>query len=327
MLLAGPVGHNLGPLHGSWSYTWQGADESKYPESTRTILEAFTEVLGEDNVVAAAVEGFNDPGNYDAAQLGELAADVDYIVLALGERAYAESPGALDDLNLAEQQKELARAAALTGKPVILVLAEGRPRIIRDIEPDMAGIVLAYLPGSQGAQAIADVVFGDYNPNGKLPYSYPQYTGDILPYDHGVLADVQQLTPGVVTYSGYKPQWPFGFGLSYTTFEYRNLQLGGDTMHGDGSLEVSVEVANTGERDGFHSVDLFVSDLYASLSPAARKLRDFDKVFVKAGEIVTVKFELDRQDLEFVNADLQRVVEPGEFRVTVGDLSANFTYQ
>jgi len=331
VLLAGPAAHNLGPLHGSWSYSWQGDVEANYPKTTQTIFAAFTEKLGAENVetMAAepAVKGFGSPGNYDIEALTERAANVDYIVLALGERAYAESPGALDDLNLPDNQKALARAAAATGKPVIFILTQGRPRIIRDIEPLAKGILLAYQPGSQGAQAITDVIFGDYNPAGVLPFSYPQYTGDILPYDHGVLAEIQQLKPSVITYNGYKPQWPFGFGLSYTTFEYSDLQLSKSMVGENDQLEVSVLVKNTGDRAGHHAIDLYVSDLYASLSPAVRKLRRFTKVHLEAGSSKTIKFALNREDLEFVNADLQRVVEPGEFTVSIGDLSETFRFQ
>ena len=327
VLLAGPAAANLGPLHGSWSYTWQGDDEAVYPESTKTLLEVFVERLGQDRVIAVAEPGFNAEGNYDAAKLKELAQGVDAIVLALGERAYAESPGWIDDLNLPSRQKALARAAAETGKPVILVLVEGRPRIINDIVPLADGILMAYQPGSRGADAIADVVFGDYNPGGVLPFSYPQFTGDIMPYDHGVLAEVQQLRPAVITRGGYKPQWPFGHGLSYTTFEFTNLQLDRETMLNGDSLRVSVTVTNTGQRAGHKAVDLYVSDLYASLSPAAKKLKRFGKVHLEAGQSETIGFELHEDDLSFVNLDLQRVVEPGEFRVSVGELSQTFTYR
>lgn len=327
ILLAGPAAANLGPLHGSWSYTWQGENEAVYPDSTKTLVEALVERLGSDQVVSMAEAGYQNEGNYDSARLVELAESVDVIVLALGERAYAESPGWTDDLNLAQEQKALALAAAETGKPVILVLVEGRPRVINDIVPRMDAILLAYQPASRGADAIAEVLLGDYNPSGVLPFSYPQFTGDIMPYDHGVLAKVQQLKPSVITYDGYKPQWPFGHGLSYTTFEYTALEFDRGTLKGDDKLKVSVTVKNTGDRDGWHSVDLFVSDLYASLSPAVRKLRAFDKVFIETGQTVTVPFELTRHDLEFVNLKLERVVEPGEFRVTVGGLEKTFRYE
>jgi beta-glucosidase len=331
VLVAGPAAHNLGPLHGSWSYSWQGDVEANYPKSTKTIFKALKEKLGDENVetmaVEEAVKGFNSPANYDTGALRERAKNADYIILALGERAYAESPGALDDLNLPKNQKALVRAAAATGKPVIVVLTEGRPRIIRDVEPLAKGIILAYQPGSQGAQAITDVIFGDHNPAGVLPFSYPQYTGDIMPYDHGVLAEIQQLTPSVITNNGYKPQWAFGHGLSYTTFEYSDLVLSKTTMGENDVLEVSIRVTNTGDRDGQHAIDLYVSDLYASLSPAVKKLRRFTKIDLDAGEAQTVRFELLKEDLSFVNADLQRVVEPGEFKVSVGDQSANFHFQ
>lgn len=327
VLLAGPAARNRGPLHGSWSYTWQGADERAYPEETPTLHDALVEKLSSEHVTTLGERGYGKAANYDTARMRELAADADYVVLALGERAYAESPGALDDLNLDERQKALARAAAESGKPVVFVLAQGRPRIIRDIEPLAGAILLAYRPGSQGARAIADVLFGDHNPSGVLPFSYPQYTGDHLPYDHGVLASVQQLTPGNVTYGGYKPQWPFGHGLSYTTFEYENLALSRDSMGAGETVEVSVTVRNTGARAGGHTVDVFVSDLYASLSPAARKLRAFGTVDLEPGESERLTFRLGQDDLSFVNANLERVVEPGEFKITVGELNASLRYE
>ncbi|MGD9265195.1 MAG: glycoside hydrolase family 3 N-terminal domain-containing protein [Lysobacterales bacterium] len=327
VLLAGPAAMNLGPLHGSWSYTWQGDNENVYPESTKTLRDVFVERLGAAQVLTVAQKGFHADGNYDVEKLNSLASEADVIILALGERAYAESPGWTDDLNLAAEQKALAKAAAETGKPVVLVLVEGRPRIINDIVPLVDGILLAYQPGSRGADAIADVVFGDYNPAGVLPYSYPQFTGDIMPYDHGVLAEIQQLKPAVITYGGYKPQWPFGHGLSYTTFEYSDLKLDRKVLGKGESLKVSVTVNNTGGRGGHHAVDLFVSDLYASISPAARKLRRYGKAYIEAGGAQTIEFELQTDDLSFVNLDLKRVVEPGEFRVSVGDLSDTFTFK
>lgn len=327
VLIAGPAAMNLGPLHGSWSYTWQGDKEEAYPGSTRTIFESLVEKLGSERVSVSAGQGYENKKNYDTSRLDELAAEVDYIVLALGEPAYAESPGGIDDLNLPEEQKALVRAASKSGKPVILVLVEGRPRIIRDVEPLADGIILSYQPGSQGARAITDVLLGDFNPSGVLPFSYPQFTGDILPYDHGVLAEIQQLTPGDITYNGYKPQWPFGHGLSYTIFEYSNLQLSRNVIGKGDVLEVSFVVSNTGKHGGHHAIDLYVSDLYASLSPAVRKLRGFKKIYLEAGNSTTVRFELQEDELSFVNEALQRVVEPGEFRVQVGDLAGTFRYQ
>ena len=327
ILLAGPAALNLGPLHGSWSYTWQGDREEAYPAETRNIYQALVERLGSERIELLAEIGFDSRGNYAAERLAEQAQNADYIVLALGEPAYAESPGALDDLNLPQEQKALVRAAAATGKPVIVVLVQGRPRIIRDVEPLADGILLAYQPGSQGAAAIRDVLFGDFNPSGVLPFSYPQFTGDILPYDHGVLAEIQQLTPGRITRNGYKPQWPFGHGLSYTTFEYGDLELGAEKLTAGGVQTVNVRVSNSGSRGGYHTVELYLSDLYASLSPAVRKLRGLRKIYLEAGESADVSFELNEAALSFINADLQRVAEPGEFRVQIGDRAATFRYQ
>lgn len=326
LLLTGPAARNLGALHSSWSYVWQGDDELAYPDSTMTIADAVTERFGDDNVVVMADPEFSASANYDGARLQQLAAGVDAIVLALGEPPYAESPGAIDDLSLPEKQIQLAEAALGTGKLVILVLVEGRPRVLGPIVAGMAAVVQAYRPGSRGAEAIADVLSGDHNPSGVLPYTYPKYSGDLMTYDRRASADVQQLTPGNITYGGYKPEWPFGHGLSYTTFELEDLKLDRSSMHPGGKLEVSVTVRNAGRRDGEKVVDLYISDLYASLAPAERKLRRFDKVFVKAGKKEFVRFVIGEEDLAFVNADLKRVVEPGAFKVIVGDQEADFRY-
>ncbi|MDB4528804.1 glycoside hydrolase family 3 C-terminal domain-containing protein, partial [Pseudomonadales bacterium] len=278
---------------------------------------------------ALTVMGFpkySDARNYDAQKLKQLAKKADYIILALGEPAYAESPGALDDLRLPLNQIQLAQAAHATGKPVVLVLAEGRPRVIADIVEKTGAIMQAYRPGSQGARAIAGVLTGEFNPSGVLPYSYPQYTGDITPYDRRVLSDVQQLTPGNVTKKGYKPQWPFGFGLSYSTFAYSNLSLSQSTMKKNESVRVSVTVKNTSGRAGKHAVELYISDVYASLSPAAKRLKKFTKIFLSAGEQKLVHFDLHSKDLEFVDASLRRVVEPGDFKLQIGDLEKEMKF-
>ena len=191
-----------------------------------------------------------------------------------------------------------------TGKPVIVVLFEGRPRVLGDIPDTAAAVVQAYRPGSRGAEAVVEVLYGDHNPSGALPYSYPRYSGDITPYDRRVLADVQQLTPGKVTYGGYKPAWPFGHGLSYTEFEFSDLRLDRDVMKKGETLTATVRVANTGDRAGEKIVDLFVSDLYASLSPAHQKLRGFSRVSLEPGESVDVSFDLTTADLSFVNSAL-----------------------
>jgi beta-glucosidase len=327
LLVAGPAAWNVGALHGSWSYTWQGRDESAYAQETLSLAEALLAAAGAERIVTMGKPAFDAPENVDTATLVELAADADAIVLALGEHSYAESPGALDDLNLPDDQVKLALAAIGTGKPVIVVLLEGRPRVVRKIVGGSDAILQAYRPGSRGAEAIVDVLYGDYNPSGVLPYSYPQFSGDITPYDRRVLANVQQLLPGTVTYGGYKPQWPFGHGLSYTSFAISDLGIDKETVGQGDTLEVTVTVTNTGDRDGHKVIDLYVSDIYASLSPAEQKLRRTTKIHLRSKESREVRFTLDASDLSFVNAELQRVVEPGEFRVTVGSESVGFEYR
>ncbi len=332
VLIAGPAANNLAPLHGSWSYSWQGDQEERYPETTQTVLEALQDKITKSSVRSLAFEGFDNPKNYDAKGLKKATKNVDYIVLVLGENAYAESPGGIDDLTLAQNQIDLAKAAIATKTPVIMVLAEGRPRIVREIEPGIKAIVQAYRPGSQGAKAIVDVLFGDYNPSGVLPFSYPQFTGDIMPYDHEFLAEVQEIgvgngNVGVGGSGGYKPQWSFGHGLSYTTFEVSNLKVNKKAYTTTDTIDVSVTVANTGKREGGYAVDLYVSDLYASESPAVKRLKRFKKVFLDAGQQTTIEFSLTQDDLAFVNRQLDRVVEPGEFRILVGNQSVDFVIE
>ena len=325
VLLAGPAVRNLGSLHGSWSYSWQGDQERNYPDTTQSLADAFSDQFG-NLLTVMGFPKYSDPRNYDTEKLKRLAKESDYIVLALGEPAYAESPGALDDLRLPLNQIQLARAAYTTGKPVIIVLAEGRPRIVADIVEESGAIIQAYRPGSQGARAITGILTGEFNPSGVLPYSYPQYTGDIMPYDRRVLANIQQLTPGKITRNGYKPQWPFGFGLSYSTFEYSNLSLSQSTIKNNESVRVSVTIKNTSDRNGKHAVELYMSDLYASISPSTKRLKKFTKIFLRAGQQKDVHFDLNKKDLEIVSASLDRVVEPGDFKIEIGGLEAELKF-
>jgi beta-glucosidase len=247
----------------------------------------------------------------------------------LGENSYAESPGSIRDLTLDARQIALAQAAIKTGKPVILVLVEGRPRIISSFVDGTKAVIQAYLPGSQGANAIADVLVGDYNPGGKLPYTYPRTTGDFVMYDHKFTEANIEEAPGVFTDTGYKPQWPFGFGLSYTTFEYSDFTLSTDTLVGDAKLKVSVKVKNTGAIDGDEVVQVYTRDMYASVVPNLRRLRAFERISLKAGEEKTVTFELSKDDLSFVKEDqaahtFTRVTEDGEFKVMVGGYGFDF---
>jgi beta-glucosidase len=328
VLVVGPAAKSLSALHGCWSYTWQGTDEKWYPKSTLTIVDAIREKIGAGNV--SYVRGSEFDGMVLQAHTAvEEAAHADAIVLCLGEDAYAETPGDLDDFNLPACQLDLARALYETGKPVILVMVEGRGRIIREIEPDARGILMAYWPGSQGARAIANVLFGDTNPSGKLPFTYARYANNLLTYDRkGNDRLNEDSPPGGHDASEYRPQYDFGYGLSYTTFGYTNLTLSGPTMKRKaGPLTVSVQVSNTGTNAGTETVELYTHQLYASLTPPQKRLRAFKKIALAAGETSLVKFDLSVHDVEFVDAESKVVAEPGDFEVLVGNLRRKFTLE
>jgi beta-glucosidase len=326
VLVAGPSAQSISALNGCWSYTWQGNQEQWYPQDSKTILQALTDKLGAGSVTTTTAKGFDSPDNYDTVKLKAAAAGVDAIVLCLGENAYAESPGNIRDLALPEEQTALAKAAVATGKPVILVLTEGRPRLISGIAPLMKGILMAYWSGKKTAEAISDVLLGDYNPGGKLPFSYPRSMGEMVLYDRKPTEEVREIFNSDMTMNGYNPLFPFGWGLSYTRFEYGDLQLSADKLGAAQQLSVHITVKNTGSRDGKHTVELYTHEHYASITPNMRRLRAFKKIFLKAGESKTVDFVLNRNDLAFVNAQLKTVTEPGAFDVMIGDKKATFTY-
>lgn len=325
VLVAGPGAQSITALNGCWSYVWQGNQEQWYPKDSKTILDAITDKLGASNVVTTTGKGFDNLINYNAAALKTAAANVDAIILCLGENAYAESPGNTRELALPDEQLELAKAAVLTGKPVILVLTEGRPRFITTIAPSMKGILTAYWSGKKTAEAIADVLFGDYNPDGILPFSYPRSMGEMVLYDRKPTEDVREVFNDNIS-SGYDPLFPFGWGLSYTTFEYGDMQLSSSTLKGDADLTVSITIKNTGNKDGKHTVELYSHDLYASITPNMQRLRAFKKISLKAGESQAVTFTINKNDLAFVNAQLQTVTEPGDFELMIGNKKAKFTY-
>ena len=326
VLVAGPAARSISALNGCWSYTWQGNQEKWYPADSKNIVAALTDRLGADHVTTTAVAGFDSPANYDTVALKTAAAGADAIVLCLGENAYAESPGNIRDLALPEQQAALARAAAATGKPVIFVLTEGRPRFITGIAPLASGILLAYWSGRKTAEAITDVLTGAYNPDGRLPFSYPRSMGELVLYDRKPTEDIREIFNSDMNMSGYDPLFPFGWGLSYTTFTCDELKLSSGHVTGNTKLTVSVIIHNTGNRDGKHTVELYTHEHYASITPNMRRLRAFKKIFLKAGESQTVSFTLDKNDLAFVNAQLKTVTEPGEFDVFIEDQKAQFTY-
>jgi len=326
ILVAGPSARSISALNGCWSYTWQGNDERWYPAGSKTILDALRDKLGAANVLTTAVPGFDSRDNYDTSVLKAAAAGVDAIVLCLGENAYAESPGNIRDLALPDQQTALARAAAATGKPVILVLTEGRPRFITGIAPSMKAIVMAYWSGRKTAEAVSDILLGDYNPDGRLPFSYPRSMGEMVLYDRKPTEDIREVFNDN-SGGGYDPLFPFGWGLSYTQFDYSDLQLSADKLDATGKLTIRVTVKNTGSRDGKNTVELYTHERYASITPNMRRLRAFKKIFLKAGESQNVSFTLDKTDIAFVNEQLHTVTEPGDFDVMIGDKTAVFTYR
>ena len=327
VLVAGPSAQDITSLHSSWSFVWQGTDASQYPEGTQSIKEAIEKKIGKKNVISSAQADYDDPANFDVDRLAKDAAKADYIILCLGEKAYAESPGVIDDLTLDENQLALAQAAIATGKPVILVLVEGRPRVISKVEEDLKGILMAYRPSTMGAEAIADVLFGDHNPSGILPFTYPRHANDLVLYDRKGTEEIREDRPNVYGQGGYNPQWPFGFGLSYTTFAFENLKTDKTTFKAKDEVRVTVEVKNTGKKDGKVAVELYSKDLYASITPSAKRLRKFDKIDLKAGETKQVSFTVSPKDLAFVNTEGKWVTEPGEFELLVGDQVVKIDYR
>jgi beta-glucosidase len=308
VLVAGPTSNLLSAMNGGWTITWQGQREELYPQEKQTALEAIQEEIGADKVVYAAT--------MEEALNAINSKKVDVALLFLGEKTYTETPGNIDDLNLDPAQIELAAAVEKTGIPTVITLFEGRPRVIRSIVDQAAAIVMAYLPGMEGGRAVADVLFGDVNPSGRLPFTYPRAPNALTLFDHIPMESKND--------NKYNPEWPFGHGLSYTTFRYSSLRVSQKTIGPKESVKVSVTVKNTGRVFGKEAVDLYVTDMYGSVSRPVRTLGGFKKVALKPGESQTVEFELGFDELSFVNADLKRVVEPGEFVVSVGQLQEKF---
>ncbi|MDI9431179.1 MAG: glycoside hydrolase family 3 N-terminal domain-containing protein [Planctomycetota bacterium] len=315
VLVTGPTANLLSVLNSGWTITWQGDNEALYPQEKYTILEAIRAKIGEDNVTYVNAVMFGEekdiPGAVAAAQ------NVDVIVACLGEPAYCETPGNIDDLTMSEPQVKLVKELAATGKPIVLVLVQGRPRVIRTIVDDAAAILTAYCPGMEGGQAVADVLFGDVNPSGRLPYTYPRFASGFTTYDHKPSENTAE--------NKFHPQWPFGHGLSYTSLSYRALQADKSEMTPGQTVRVTVEVTNTGDVAAREIVQLYLSDLVASVTPAVRQLKGFQKVDVRPGQTQTVRFELGWDDLAFIGRDNKPIVEPGQFKISVGELSVMLT--
>lgn len=337
ILLTGPNANQMRCLDGGWSYTWQGHRADEFAGKYNTIYEAFCNEYGKENVILNQGVTYNEKGKYweeNEPQIQEAvtaAKDADVIVACIGENSYTETPGNLTDLWLSENQRNLVKALAQTGKPVILVLNEGRPRLIADIEPLAQGIINILIPGNMGGDALANLVSGKSNFSGKMPYTYPKEINSLANYDFKKSEEVGTMEGAYDYNAKITQQWGFGYGLSYTSYKYSNLKVSqSDFRHGD-IIKVSVDVKNTGKVAGKESVLLFSSDLIASIVPDGRRLRAFDKVELQPGETKTMTFELKADDLAFVGWNGKWRLEEGDFKLMIADQSADIhctdTYQ
>lgn len=337
ILLTGPNANQMRCLDGGWSYTWQGHRADEFAGKYNTIYEAFCNEYGKENVILNQGVTYNEKGKYweeNEPQIqGAVAAakDADVIVACIGENSYTETPGNLTDLWLSENQRNLVKALAQTGKPVVLVLNEGRPRLIADIEPLAQGIIDILIPGNMGGDALANLVSGKSNFSGKMPYTYPKEINSLANYDFKKSEEVGTMEGAYDYNAKITQQWGFGYGLSYTSYKYSNLKVSqSDFRHGD-IIKVSVDVKNTGKVAGKESVLLFSSDLIASMVPDGRRLRAFDKVELQPGETKTMIFELKADDLAFVGWNGKWRLEEGDFKLMIADQSADIhctdTYQ
>ena len=325
ILLTGPNANQMRCLHGGWSYTWQGSKAEDLSDKYNTIYEALCNKYGKDNIILEQGVTYNENGAYydeNEPQIDKAvaaAAQADIIIACIGENSYTETPGNLTDLWLSENQRNLVKALAKTGKPIILVLNEGRPRLIADIEPLAKAVVDILIPGNYGADALVNLLAGDVNFSGKMPYTYPREINSLNTYDYKVSEEVGTMA-GAYNYDAkVSLQWPFGYGLSYTTYEYSNLKVDKQTFTADDILTVTVDVKNTGSRAGKEAVLLYSSDLIASIVPDNKRLRDFTKISLEAGETKTVTFQLPAKSLAFVGADGKWTLEEGDFLLKIGN--------
>ena len=327
ILLTGPNANQMRCLMGGWSYTWQGSRAEDLAEKYNTIYEALCNKYGKDNIMLEQGVTYNENGPYYAENKPQIqkavdaAAEADVIIACIGENSYTETPGNLSDLWLSDNQRDLVKALAKTGKPIVLVLNEGRPRLIADIEPLAKAVVDILIPGNYGGDALANLLAGDANFSAKMPYTYPREINSLNTYDYKVSEEVGTMA-GAYNYDAkVSLQWPFGYGISYTTYEYSNLKVDKASFTSDDILTISVDVKNTGSRAGKEPVLLYSSDLVASIVPDNKRLRDFTKVALEPGEVKTVTFRLPAKNLAFVGADGRWTLEEGDFLLRVGRLT------
>ncbi len=333
ILVTGPNANQMRCLNGGWSYTWQGSGAEELATQYNTIYEALCNKYGEENVLLEQGVTYNETATYEVENAPETgkavakASEADVIIACIGENSYCETPGNLTDLWLSENQRNLVKALAETGKPIILILNEGRPRLISDIEPLAKAVVNVLLPGNYGADALANLLAGDANFSAKMPYTYPAEINSLANYDYKVSEEVTTMD-GAYNYDAkVSLLWPFGYGISYTTYEYSNLTIDKTDFDANDELTVTVDVTNTGSMAGKEPVLLYTSDLVASITPDNKRLRAFQKVELKAGETKTVTFTLPAKDLAFVDADGRWTLEEGEFLIKVDKLAKSINCQ
>jgi beta-glucosidase len=318
ILVCGPSAKSLNILNGAWTHTWQGIDTLYNTKNKVDIHEAICGLAGKENVLYSP--GSTLEQEKFLVKTIELARSSDVIVVCLGEMPGTEKPGDIDDLSLAKSQIALVNELLKTGKPVVVVLVENRPRIISEFADKVNAILLAYLPGDEGGRAIASLLFGEENPSGKLPFTYPRYTGALMTYDHKYAEKLDKNFGE----NGYNPQFEFGHGLSYTDFEYSNLNLSKDTLNTTDTLIVSVEIKNTGNLKGKEVVQLYLSDIYASITPSVKKLKRFKKIEISVKEKKKIEFKLSKKDYEFIAENNLPICETGDFELSIGNQKKKF---
>ncbi|MBC7898898.1 MAG: glycoside hydrolase family 3 C-terminal domain-containing protein, partial [Saprospiraceae bacterium] len=333
VLVTGPTADSLISLNNGWTWVWQGSEPSLYPKDKMTIRAAIESKVGKKNFEfeqgTRITRKEGSPSNSTPTDIDEEvdikkavdeAKDSDVVVLCLGEGSYTETPGNITDLTLPDPQLKLAEALIATGKPVVVVMVEGRPRVISRIVDKVPGILLALNPSNEGGMAVADVLFGDYNPNGKLPFTYPRNPNNLIMYDHKLFETEETAFGNVAN----KPQFEFGTGLSYTTYAYSNLKLSQPSIPMNGEITVSFDVQNTGQRAGKETVILYLRDEVATVSPAGKRVKRFAKISLEPGQRRSLSFKLNRDDFSFIGADNKPTVEAGDFTVIVGSLTGKF---
>lgn len=326
ILVTGPTANSMKYLNGGWSYNWQGENSDKYAADKFTILEALQNKIGKENVLYTPGADLEKVDEAEIQKAVALAKDASKIILCLGEKNYTETPGDISNLYLSPSQVKLALALSKLNKPIILVLNEGRPRLISDFEDKMSAVIQCYLPGNEGARALTDILYGDVNPSGRIPYNYPRYPNSLEKYNRKYtesLGDEEQNNDAQYQKS-YSPQYEFGTGLSYTTFEYSNLIIDKSEINNTDSITVTVNVKNTGKVAGKEAVLLYLSDKVASITPEVKALKRFKKISLAPGETKTVSFTLNQKDLQFVGDDLKWVAENGTFKIQIGNLTKEF---